>query len=108
MTVVGIGIDATDIPRVAEMFARYGDRFLRRVFTDGEIAYCTRHRNPAPHLAARLAAKEAAVEAIATGHTTGVLGHDIEVVREAGPPQLVLHGGAAQHARNLLVVRSLL
>jgi holo-[acyl-carrier protein] synthase len=108
MNVLGIGIDATDIPRVAEMFARYGDRFLRRVFTDGEIAYCTRHRDPAPHLAARFAAKEAAMKALGTGHTDGVLWHDIEVVRESGPPQLVLHGGAAEHARSLLVVRTLL
>jgi holo-[acyl-carrier protein] synthase len=108
MNVLGIGIDAADIPRVAEMFARYGDRFLRRVFTDGEIAYCTRHRDPAPHLAARFAAKEAAMKALGTGHACGVLWHDIEVTREAGPPQLVLHGGAAVHARNLLVARSLL
>jgi holo-[acyl-carrier protein] synthase len=108
MTVVGIGIDATDIPRVAEMFARYGDRFLRRVFTAGEIEYCTRRRDPAPHLAARFAAKEAAMKALGTGHTAGVLWHDVEVVRDDGPPRLVLHGGAAEYARSLLVVRSLL
>jgi holo-[acyl-carrier protein] synthase len=108
MNVLGIGIDATDIPRIAEMFARYGDRFLRRVFTDGEIAYCTRHRDPTPHLAARFAAKEAAMKALGTGHACGVLWHDVEVVRESGPPQLVLHGGAAEYARNLHVVRSLL
>jgi holo-[acyl-carrier protein] synthase len=108
MNVLSIGIDATDIPRVAEMFARYGDRFLRRVFTDGEIAYCTRHRDPAPHLAARFAAKEAAMKALGTGHACGVLWQDVEVRRETGPPQLVFHGGAAEHARGLLVVRSLL
>jgi holo-[acyl-carrier protein] synthase len=107
MNVLGIGIDATDIPRVAEMFARYGDRFLRRVFTDGEIAYCTRHRDPAPHLAGRFAAKEAAMKALGTGHAAGVLWHDVEVVRDGGPPQLLLHGGAAARARTLLVVRSL-
>ena len=108
MNVVGIGIDATDIPRIAEMVARYGDRFLRRVFTDGEISYCTRHRDPAPHLAARFAAKEAAMKALGTGHTAGVLWHDIEVIRESGPPRLAFHGGAALHAQTLLVVRSLL
>jgi len=90
------------------MFARYGDRFLRRVFTAGEIEYCTRRRDPAPHLAARFAAKEAAMKALGTGHTAGVLWHDVEVVRDEGPPQLVLHGGAAEYARNLRVVRSLL
>jgi holo-[acyl-carrier protein] synthase len=81
MNVLGIGIDATDIPRVAEMFARYGDRFLQRVFTDREIAYCTRHRNPAPHLAGRFAAKEAAMKARGTGHACGVLWRDVEGVR---------------------------
>ena len=61
MNIVGIGLDATDIPRIAETLERYGDRFLHRVFTDGEIAYCKRRRNPAPHLAGRFAAKEAAM-----------------------------------------------
>ena len=108
MNVLGIGIDATDIPRVAEMFARYGDRFLHRVFTDREIAYCTRHRNPAPHLAGRFAAKEAAMKALGTGHARGVLWRDVEVVREDGPPELLLHGAAAKHASSLHVVRALL
>jgi holo-[acyl-carrier protein] synthase len=108
MNVLGIGIDATDIPRVAEMFARYGDRFLQRVFTDREIAYCTRHRNPAPHLAGRFAAKEAAMKALGTGHACGVLWRDVEVVREDGPPRLLLHGAAAERATNLHVVQALL
>jgi holo-[acyl-carrier protein] synthase len=108
MNVLGIGIDATDIPRVAEMFARYGDRFLHRVFTDREIAYCTRHRNPAPHLAGRFAAKEAAMKALGTGHACGVLWRDVEVVRADGPPELLLHGAAADRASTLHVVRALL
>ena len=48
MSILGLGFDATDIPRVREVFERYGDRFLHRVFTDGEIAYCTRQRDPGP------------------------------------------------------------
>ena len=84
---------------IAEMLERYGDRFLRRVFTDGEIAYCTRRRNPVPHLAGRFAAKEAAMKALGTGHSRGVLWKDIEVVRRGGPPQLRLHGGAARARR---------
>jgi holo-[acyl-carrier protein] synthase len=108
MNVLAIGIDATDIPRIAEMFARYGDRFLRRVFTEGEIAYCRRHRDPAPHLAARFAAKEAAMKALGTGHASGVMWQDVEVVRDSGPPQLLFHGGAALQAQHLLVVRALL
>jgi holo-[acyl-carrier protein] synthase len=108
MNILGLGFDATDIPRIATTFERYGDRFLRRVFTDGEIAYCTRRRNPVPHLAGRFAAKEAAMKALGTGHSRGVLWKDIEVVRFSGPPQLRLHGGAAVRADRLRVRSSLL
>jgi holo-[acyl-carrier protein] synthase len=108
MNILGIGIDATDIPRIADVLERYGDRFLRRVFTDDEIAYCTRRRNPAPHLAGRFAAKEAAMKALGTGHSHGVLWKDIEVVRRGGPPRLMLHGGAGVRAAAMNVRRSLL
>src|SRR5688500_8223515 len=108
MDIIGLGIDATDIPRVAETYAKYGERFLRRVFTDGEIAYCTRRRDPVPHLAGRFAAKEAAMKALGTGHSRGVLWRDVEVVRLGGPPQLRLHGGAARRAERMGVERSLL
>lgn len=108
MDIIGLGIDATDLHRIAAVFAQYGDRFLRRVYTDGEIAYCTRQRNPIPSLAGRFAAKEAAMKALGTGHSRGVLWKDIEVHRAGGPPQLRLHGGAARHAAALGVERSLL
>ena len=108
MNILGLGFDATDIPRIAATLERYGDRFLRRVFTDGEIAYCTRRRTPVPHLAGRFAAKEAAMKALGTGHSRGVLWKDIEVVRFAGPPQLRLHGGAAERADRMHVRSSLL
>jgi holo-[acyl-carrier protein] synthase len=107
MSIVGLGLDATDIPRVAEVLKRYGDRFLRRVFTDGEIAYCTRRRDPVPHLAGRFAAKEAAMKALGTGHSRGVIWKDVEVVRAGGPPRLELHGAAARHASRLKVRNSL-
>jgi len=108
MNILGLGLDATDIPRVADVFARFGDRFLARVFTAAEIAYCTRHRDPVPHLAGRFAAKEAAMKALGTGHSRGVLWKDIEVVRAGGPPQLRLHGGAASRAAEMKVSGSLL
>jgi holo-[acyl-carrier protein] synthase len=108
MNILGIGLDATDIPRIAEVLERYGDRFLRRVFTDDEIVYCTRRRNPAPHLAGRFAAKEAAMKALGTGHSRGVIWRDIEVVRRGGPPRLMLHGGAGVRAASMNVRRSLL
>jgi holo-[acyl-carrier protein] synthase len=96
MTIVGIGMDATDIPRIAQAIERYGDRFLRRILTDHELAYCLRRRNPAPHVAGRFAAKEAGMKAIGTGHSAGVLWRDVEVVRHGGPPQLVFHNAAAR------------
>jgi len=108
MNIIGLGFDATDIPRIAEVLERYGDRFLHRIFTAGEIAYCTRRRNPAPHLAARFAAKEAGMKALGTGHSRGVLWKDLEVVRVSGPPQLRLHGGAAARAERMAVRSSLL
>lgn len=107
MDIVGLGIDATDIPRVAALVDRYGVRFLQRVFTEGEIAYCTRRRNPVPHLAGRFAAKEAAMKALGTGQTRDVLWKDIEVVRSDGPPQLRFHGGAARRAAQMQVTKSL-
>jgi holo-[acyl-carrier protein] synthase len=108
MDIIGLGVDLTDIPRIAQTYAQYGERFLKRVFTDGEIAYCMRRRDPVPSLAGRFAAKEAAMKALGTGHSRGVLWKDVEVFREYGPPQLRLHGGAAIHAGRLQVAKSLL
>ena len=107
MNVIGLGFDATDIPRVAKVFERYGDRFLHRIYTDAEIAYCMRRRDPLPSLAGRFAVKEAAMKALGTGRSRGVLWKDIEVLRAGGPPQLRFHGGAARRAQELLVVKSL-
>src|SRR5436190_7785563 len=95
-TIIGLGLDATDIPRIAATIERYGDRFLRRIFTDGEIAYCQRRRDPSIHFAGRFAAKEAAMKALGTGHTQQVLWRDVEVVRHGGPPQLLFHGGGGR------------
>src|SRR5688500_18965972 len=86
--IIGLGLDATDIPRIAATIERYGARFLHRVFTEGEVAYCARRKEPAIHFAGRFAAKEAAMKALGTGHTQNVLWRDVEVVRYGGPPQL--------------------
>ena len=96
MQIIGVGLDATEIARVAEMIERYGERFVRRVFTEGEIAYCQRRRDFASSYAARFAAKEAAMKALGTGHSRGVYWTGIEVVRRHGPPRIVFHGGAAE------------
>ena len=108
MNIIGIGMDATEIDRIETAVARFGDRFLHRVFTEGEIAYATRRRNPAPHLAGRFAAKEAAMKALGTGHSQGVLWRDIEVVRAGWPPQLRFHGGAARRFERMNARGSLL
>jgi holo-[acyl-carrier protein] synthase len=94
--IIGLGLDATDIGRIADTIKRHGDRFLHRIFTEGEVAYCTRRRVPAIHFAGRFAAKEAAMKALGTGHSQGVLWRDVEVIRRGGPPQLQLHGGAGR------------
>ena len=95
MDIIGTGVDATEIARIAETIERYGDRFVRRIFTDGEIAYCRRKRDFASSFAARFAAKEAAMKALGTGHSRGVFWKGIEVVRRHGPPELRFHDGAA-------------
>ena len=82
------GVDIVEIDRVRQVLERYGQRFLNRVFTPGEIAYC---RGRAPNLAARFAAKEATMKALGTG-IRGVGWKDIEVVRhESGAPAIKLH-----------------
>ena len=108
MEIIGLGLDATEIDRIADMIDRYGDRFVRRVFTEGEIAYCRRKRNAAPSFAARFAAKEAAMKALGTGQSQGVFWTGIEVVRRHGPPQLHFHGGALARFERLGATGSLL
>jgi len=109
MTIVGLGLDATEVPRIAQMLARYGDRFRHRVYTDGEIGYCeARQRGAAASYAARFAAKEAGMKAIGTGHARGVIWRELEVVRHGGPPQLEFHGNAARHLARLGAHRALL
>lgn len=107
-TLVGIGIDVEEVARVEDLLKRYGDRFLARIFTDGEAAYCLRRRAPAQHLAARFSAKEAAMKALGTGRSRGVLWRDVEVVRRGGPPQLALHGGARRRFEALGATGALL
>jgi holo-[acyl-carrier protein] synthase len=100
MRIVGLGLDATEVPRIAAMLEHYGDRFRQRVYTPGEIAYCDRKvtHAAAASYAARFAAKEAGMKAIGTGKSHGVLWRDVEVVRgQFGPPQLAFHGAAKRH-----------
>ena len=109
MTIRGIGIDLVQIPRMRRVVERWQDRFLERVFTAAELAYCRSRRDPIPHLAARFAAKEAALKALGTGLRLGVNWRELEVRRERGQaPTLVLSGrsraiGEARGGRRVLL-----
>lgn len=93
MSVRGIGVDLVNIPRIRAALERWDERFVRRVFTDTEIAYCRARRDPAQHFAARFAAKEAGLKALGTGLRLGVRWRELEVQRERGQaPTLVLSG----------------
>ena len=104
--VLAVGTDLAEIPRIAASIARFGPRFLSRVYTPAEIAYCTRKRSSAESFAARFAAKEAGAKALGTGISHGIAWQEIEVQREpSGQPRLVFHGRAAQRAAALGVQR---
>src|SRR2546421_11931974 len=109
MRINGIGVDLVNIPRMRDVIDRWQDRFLRRVFTDQEIAYCRARRDPVPHFAARFAGKEAAMKALGTGLRLGVKWRELEVRRERGQaPTLELHGrsrelGLARGGRRMLL-----
>jgi holo-[acyl-carrier protein] synthase len=98
--VLGLGTDLIEIARIKESIERHDDRFLRRVFTDDEIAYCqSKKKNAAESFAARFAAKEAGAKALGTGISRGVSWKELEVRRTPGErPTLHLSGRAAERA----------
>jgi holo-[acyl-carrier protein] synthase len=99
---ISVGVDIIEISRVAATVDRFGDRFLQRIYTANEIAYC---RGRAPQLAARFAAKEAVMKALGTG-TRGVGWREVEVTRKrTGEPGIELHGRAAERAKKLGIDR---
>jgi holo-[acyl-carrier protein] synthase len=105
--VLGIGTDLTEIERIQKSIDRFGDRFLERVFTAAEIAYCRRKKHSAESFAARFAAKEAGAKALGTGISRGVAWLEIEVKREAGQrPTLHWSGRAAELAAQMGVQRT--
>jgi holo-[acyl-carrier protein] synthase len=96
---VGIGVDIIEVERVERVIAKRGERFLERVFTPQEIAYCRTKKNAAHSFAARFAAKEAAFKALGTGWAKGVTWKDVEVVRiPPGAPKIRLRGRALRFA----------
>ena len=99
MSVLGIGVDLVECARIQHSVDRFGDRFLHRVFTDGEIEYSMSMKFPARHLAARFAAKEAVSKAFGTGIGKAMGWRNIDVQkRPSGEPFLVFSGPAQELA----------
>jgi holo-[acyl-carrier protein] synthase len=106
--IVGVGIDLVDIARVERLITLKGDRVLARLFTEREVEYAMKRATPYVHLAARIAAKEAAYKALSGSHNARGIGwRDMEVSSATdGRPLLVLHGVAAARATELRVERA--
>lgn len=102
--IIGTGVDLCDIARIARTFERFGDRFMQRLYTDGERARADRRpARRADRLAQMFAAKEACSKALGTGFRKGVFWRDMEVVPlPSGKPTLVLHGGARARMLSLI------
>ena len=107
--ILGTGIDIIEVARIASSFERFGEKFVNRILLPDEISYCLAHKNPAPFLAVRFAAKEAISKAFGTGIGSALGWRDMEIRRkESGEPYVVLHGKgrelfAARGAKQLLV-----
>lgn len=99
-TIQGIGIDIVEVERIRDASRRWGARFEERVYTQQELVYCGDTPSRYWRLAARFAAKEAALKALGTGLTTGMRWQDVEIQADAlGKPELILHGEVQRYAR---------
>ncbi len=109
MTPIGVGIDVVDVARVERLVRRKGSGALTRLLTEGERSYCMAQPAPARHIAARLAAKEAAFKALQAGSGRRmVMWQEVEVRRDThGEPSLTLHDRAKTYAAELRVRRVL-
>jgi holo-[acyl-carrier protein] synthase len=107
--ILGVGIDIIEVARIASAYEKFGERFLNRVLLADEIAYCRSHKNPAPFLAVRFAAKEAISKAFGTGIGAQLGWQDMEIRRkESGEPFVVLHSQGkklfkSRRAKRLLI-----
>ncbi len=89
----GIGVDVVEIGRMKDVVAKWGDSFLQKIFTEGELAYARSKKFPLNHIAGRFAAKEAVAKALATGWSGGFRWKDVEVTNDpSGKPAIALHG----------------
>jgi holo-[acyl-carrier protein] synthase len=104
--IIGMGVDIAEVERIQAAIERYGETFLRRIYTPAERSYCEQFKNKYERYAGRFAAKEAAMKALGTGWRRGVRWVDFEVVREAGGrPTIALDGAAKEIAAQLGVKR---
>ena len=104
--IVGTGVDIVEIGRIRGVTDRLKDHFILRVFTPQEQRFCLERRDPAPHFAARFAAKEALFKALGTGWAKGVSWLDCEVLRkDSEAPVITLHGQAKKRSELLGVQR---
>lgn len=100
--IVGTGIDIAEVRRIGRSIEHYGNRFLQRIYSAGEMRYCDSKANRVERYAARFAAKEAAMKALGTGWSQGVRWRDCEVVRlPGGRPTIAFHGKAGEIAARL-------
>jgi holo-[acyl-carrier protein] synthase len=107
--IFGVGIDMVKVTRIEDMMTRWGDRFLKRVFTPSEISYCFHKANASARFALRFAAKEAFSKAIGLGFRNGLSLLHIEVLRpDTGPPRLELHKKAKELCQHHGIKNSLL
>ena len=104
--IIGLGIDIVDVERLGASVRHYGDRFIRRIFTDNELSLSHNHGNSLKLYASGFACKEAAMKALGTGWTEPIDWRHFEILYDAtGMPDLRLHGSAANLAVALGVVR---
>lgn len=104
--IVGIGVDIVEVERLSAIISRQGDRFLKRVYTDREVAYARGCAHPEQRFASRFAAKEAVLKALGTGWTRGVSFRDVEVTTDdVGAPSVAVMGRALDISRSRGIAR---
>ena len=109
MDILGHGVDIIECPRLDKMLSHHGGRFLRRVFTEHEQAYCQQHKERVQHLAGRFAAKEAVLKALGTGMRGKMKWTDVQIANnDLGKPGIVLSGESAQVAERMGVAQVLI
>lgn len=104
--IAGIGIDIVDVSRIDTLMRKHGPRFLERILTSEEMAFCASRHDSATCIAGRFAAKEAAFKALSCGRSSGITFKDIRVVTGGESPRLILAGKARARADQLEVGRS--